>query len=139
MKYLLDTNVVSETSKKKPDSNVLAWLGRITLSETGISAMTIGELRRGIELVPDGIRRATLEAWYQENVRVAFAGRILGLDDRVMECWGERMAALSNKGVSIEPLDGLIGATALVHGLTLVTRNTDHFLAFGIALENPWQ
>jgi toxin FitB len=138
VKYLLDTNVVSETSKKKPDPNVLAWLGRTTLAETSISAMTIGEIRRGIELVPDGIRRVTLETWYQK-VRATFAGRSLSLDDRVMECWGERMAALSSKGVSIEPLDGLIGATALIHGLTLVTRNTDHFLAFGIALENPWQ
>ena len=100
--------------------------------------MTIGELRRGIELVPDGIRRVTLETWYQK-VRVTFTGRTLGLDDRVMECWGERMAALSSKGMSIEPLDALIGATALVYGLTLVTRNTDHFLAFGVALENPWQ
>jgi toxin FitB len=139
VKYLLDTNVVSETSKKKPDINVLAWLGRTTLAGTGISAMTIGELRRGIELVPEGIRRVRLEAWYQQKVRATFAGRTLDLDDRVMECWGERMAALSSKGVSIEPLDGLIGATALVYGLTLVTRNTDHFLAFGIALENPWQ
>ena len=117
MKYLLDTNVVSETSKKKPDSNVLAWLGRVTLAETGLSAMTIGELRRGIELVSDESRRAGLETWYQEHVRVAFAGRTLNLDDRVMECWGERMAALSRQGFSIEPLDGLIGATALVHGL----------------------
>jgi toxin FitB len=138
VKYLLDTNVVSESSKKKPDPNVLAWLARTTLAETGISALTIGELQRGIKLVPEGIRRVTLETWYQQ-VRVTFAGRTLSLDDRVMECWGERMAALSSKGVSIEPLDGLIGATALVRGLTLVTRNTDHFLAFGIALENPWQ
>jgi toxin FitB len=138
VKYLLDTNVVSESSKKRPDPNVLAWLARTTLADTGLSAMTIGELRRGIELVPEGIRRVTLETWYQQ-VRVTFAGRTLSLDDRVMECWGERMAALSSRGVSIEPLDGLIGATALVHGLTLVTRNPDHFLAFGIALENPWQ
>jgi toxin FitB len=138
VKYLLDTNVVSESSKKKPDPNVLAWLARTTLADTGLSAMTIGELRRGIEFVPEGVRRVSLEVWYQQ-VRVTFTGRTLSLDDRVMECWGERMAALSSKGVSIEPLDGLIGATALVHGLTLVTRNTDHFLAFGIALENPWQ
>ncbi len=139
MNYLLDTNVVSETSKKTPDPNVLAWLGRTTLAETGISAMTIGEIRRGIELVPEGTRRVRLETWYQQQVQVAFAGRTLGLDDRVMECWGERMAALSSKGVSIEPLDALIGATALVHGLVLVTRNTGHFLAFGVTLENPWQ
>ena len=139
MKYLLDTNIVSEISKKKPNLNVLAWLDRITLAESSISVMTIGELRRGIELVSDEIRRARLETWYQDNVRVSFAGRTLNLDDRVMECWGERMAALSRQGLSIEPLDGLIGATALVHGLTLVTRNTDHFLAFGISLENPWQ
>jgi toxin FitB len=137
--YLLDTNVVSETAKKKPDLHVLAWLGRTTLADTGISAMTIGELRRGIELLPDGSKRVKLETWYQEQVRATFAGRTLILDDRVMECWGERMAALSSKGVSIEPLDGLIGATALVHGLTLVTRNTNHFLAFGIPLLNPWQ
>jgi toxin FitB len=137
--YLLDTNVVSETAKKKPDLHVLAWLGRTTLADTGICAMTIGELRRGIELLPEGGRRVRLETWYQEQVRATFAGRTLSLDDRVMECWGERMAALSNKGVSIGPLDGLIAATALVHGLTLVTRNTDHFLAFGILLLNPWQ
>jgi toxin FitB len=139
MKYLLDTNVVSETSKKIPNPNVLAWLGRTTLAGTGISAMTIGELRRGIELAPEGIKRTSLERWYQEKVRTTFIGRILPLDDRVMECWGERMAVLSSRGLSIEPLDGLIGATALVHGLALVTRNTDHFVAFGIALENPWQ
>jgi toxin FitB len=139
VKFLLDTNVVSETSKKKPDLNVLAWLGRTTLADTGISAMTIGEIRRGIELVPEGSRRVTLEAWYQNNVRTTFAGRTLSLDDRVLECWGERMAALSRQGTSIESLDGLIAATALVHGLTLVTRNTDHFLDFGIPLENPWQ
>jgi predicted nucleic acid-binding protein len=138
VKYLLDTNVVSETSKRRPDARVLEWLAQTTIAECAISAVTIGEIRRGIELVKDDARRSSLESWYQSRVRVTFSGRTLALDEDVMEIWGERTAALSSQGLNVEPFDGLIAATAMAHGLTVVTRNTDHFEHFGITLLSPW-
>ncbi len=138
MKYLLDTNVISETSKRQPDARVLAWLAQTTLAESAISAISLGELRRSIELVQDEPRRANLGAWYQTRVRATFAGRTLALDENVMEIWGEQTAARSSQGLNVDAFDGLIAATAIAHGLSLVTRNTNHFKHFGITLVNPW-
>jgi toxin FitB len=138
VKYLLDTNVISETSKRQPDARVLTWLAQTTLSDSAISAVSLGEIRRGIELVQDEPRRSSLEAWYQTRVRATFAGRTLALDAHVMEIWGERTATLSSQGLSVDAFDGLIAATAIAHGLSLVTRNTNHFKHFGVRLVNPW-
>ena len=121
MTFLLDTNVVSEVRKgERSDTNVSDWYAGADGSELFISSLTLGEIRRGIELVRqrgDIDQTETLEAWLQTLVE-GFSGRILSVDADVADTWG-RMSALRPTPV----IDGLLAATAKVHDMTLVTRN----------------
>jgi len=136
--YLLDTNVISEPNRAKPDRRVLAWLGRTPEHSLYISALTLGEIRFGIERMVEPGMRVSLEQWLEHEVRPAFFDRILPVDERVAEAWGALTGSLRSRGVVVPPVDGLIAATALVHGLTVVTRNERDFEAAGVAVFNPW-
>jgi len=137
--YLLDTNVVSELRKigdGRADANVAAWIDREDASRFFISALTILELERGVLGVQrrDATQGARLRAWLDTHVRPAFAGRILPVDDEV----ATRCAHLHVPDRRNE-VDALIAATALVHGLTVVTRNTADFAGVGVVVVDPWQ
>ncbi|ARQ62409.1 type II toxin-antitoxin system VapC family toxin [Rhizobium sophoriradicis] len=139
MKYLLDTNVVSELRKVgdgKADANVVAWAGAQDTASLCISAITILELERGILGVQrrDAAQGARLRAWLENQVRPAFAGRILPVDDAI----ATRCAHLHIPDRRNE-VDSLIAATALVLGLTVVTRNIRDFEGAGVAVLDPWQ
>jgi predicted nucleic acid-binding protein len=134
--YLLDTNVLSETVKAQPDPQVVAWLEETPLGEAYLSALTWGELVQGVVRAPVGRKRA-LESWLR-GVRRSFQGRILPLDLPVMEVWGRLVGEAFLKGQPLSPLDAMLAATALHHGLVLVTRNARHFEGLPIALFNPW-
>ncbi|MBB3350120.1 hypothetical protein FHT70_000021 [Rhizobium sp. BK049] len=139
MKYLLDTNVVSELRKVgdgKADANVAAWAGAQDATGLCISAMTILELERGILGVQrrDAAQGARLRAWLENLVRPAFTDRILSIDDAV----ATRCAHLHVPDRRNEA-DALVAATALVHGLTVVTRNVRDFEGMGIIVLDPWQ
>lgn len=139
MKYLLDTNVVSELRKVgdgKADANVIAWAGAQDTASLCISAITILELERGILGVQrrDAAQGARLRAWLENQVRPAFAGRILPVDDAI----ATRCAHLHIPDRRNE-VDALIAATALVLGLTVVTRNIRDFEGAGVAVLDPWQ
>jgi toxin FitB len=136
--YLLDTNVVSELRKigdGKADSNVVAWVGRENASSFFLSAITILELERGILGVQrrDAQQGARLRTWLDSNVRPEFAGRIIAIDDAV----ATRCAHLHIPDRRNE-VDALIAATALVHGLTVVTRNVKDFEGTGVIIVDPW-
>lgn len=139
MSYLLDTNVVSELRKigdDKADANVVAWIGAEEAGNFFISAITILELERGVLSIQrrDVAQGARLRAWLDNRIRPEFEGRILSVDDAV----ATRCAHLHVPDRRNEA-DALIAATALIHGLSIVTRNVRDFEGTGIVLINPWQ
>ena len=135
--YLLDTNVVSELRKaKRADRNVTTWAGSVPTTSLFLSVITILEIDTGILLVErrDPPQAVLLCAWLEGQVLPAFAGRILAVDT-VMA----RSCAKLHVPDRRSDRDALIAATALIHGLTVVTRNTDDFKDMGVELLNPWE
>lgn len=137
MAYLLDTNVISEAVKVQPNPRVVAWLEATPLGETYLSALTLGELVQGVVRAPRG-RRRILESWLK-GVKGRFHGRILPLDAPVMEAWGTLMGEGLARGQPLPALDAMLAATALHHGLVLVTRDTRHLTGLPIRVLNPWE
>ncbi len=135
MAYLLDTNVLSELRKgAKAAANVRRWARAAVSQRHCISVLSLGEIRRGIDRLrlKDKVRAALLEKWI-EKLRVDFGRDILPISEVVAERWGQITA-----GASLPVADSLIAATALVHGLTVVTRNEDDFKRCGVAVLNPF-
>jgi predicted nucleic acid-binding protein len=137
--FLLDTNVISELVKPRPEANVTAWLECTDESLLYLSVLTIGEIRRGIAVLPQSRRRAVLEAWVEKDLRARFEDRILAIDHEVADRWGLLTAAARKSGIVLPVIDGLLAATALEHNLTLVTRDTGQIPSMGVAVFNPWQ
>lgn len=135
---LLDTNVISEPTAKRPDARVMAWLAAQESDTVFLSAITLGELRRGILLLDAGRKRRGLLGWLDNEIKPAFAGRILAVDAAAMEKWAGLSAAAKKRGHDARSFDLLIAAVALVHDFTLATRNTADFAATGVRLVNPW-
>jgi predicted nucleic acid-binding protein len=137
--FLLDTNIISELVKPKPEANVTEWVENTDESLLYLSVLTLGEIRRGIAALPQSRRRATLEAWLDKDLRTRFEGRILVIDQEVADRWGLLTAAARNMGIVLPVIDGLLAATALEHNLTLVTRDTGQIPSMGVAVFNPWE
>ena len=135
MSYLLDTNVLSELRRKTPDARAVEWFSRRPASTLFLSVLTLSELRKGIEGVPDAERRMALTDWLETDLSVFFAGRILSVDSQVADRWGRLVAAA---GRPLPAIDSLLGATAAHHGLSMVTRNTRDFTDMGLDVINPW-
>lgn len=138
MTFLLDTNVLSEVTKPEPDRAVLQFLHEADEDRLFVSAVTVAELHRGIAPLPDGRRRRALEAWVAGDFSARFGDRILPVEVRVAETWGAIMGDTRRRGIAIHVMDGFIAATAKVHRLTIVTRNSADFAALGLPLFNPW-
>ena len=137
--FLLDTNVISELIKARPDANVTAWVEATDESLLYLSVLTLGEIRRGIASLPQSRRRATLEAWLDRDLQARFEDRILTIDREVADRWGLLTAAARESGIALPVIDGLLAATALEHNLTLVTRDTGQIPSMGVAVFNPWE
>jgi len=138
MNYILDTNVVSELVAREADQKVVNWVDSIDSESIFLSVITIGELKKGIEKLPDSKRKKTLESWLEEDLLVRFRGRILPLDIPVLLTWGRLVASLEKEGKPLPAIDSLLAATAAQTGFTLVTRNTGHFDPAGISVFDPW-
>ena len=138
MKYILDTCLVSELIKPRSDLAVTAWVTAQQESNLYLSVLTLGELRRGIERLQDGRKRIRLTNWLDSDLKSRFSGRLLPVNEDVVERWGIVTAQSMAKGLPLPVIDGLIAATALVHGFTVVTRNVSDMQAFGVLLFNPW-
>jgi toxin FitB len=137
--FLLDTNVVSELMKRRPDGRVVAWVDGTPEELLHLSVITLGEVRKGIDLLADDDpRRAALLAWLERDVRTRFAGRILPFDHAVAERWGQLEALARKRRVTMPTVDAQLAATALHHGLTFVTRNTEDVGPAGVPVFNPW-
>jgi hypothetical protein len=136
MRFLVDTNVISEIGKGRAcDRNVAAWYQSIELGSVGLSVLVVGELRAGIERIRRrDARRATRLERSLILTADMFADRILGIDRRVAEVWGRL-----NAERALASVDGLIAATALVHGMIVVTRNVRDFAGTGVPVLNPFE
>lgn len=136
MSYLIDTNIISEVRKgARCDARVSAWYASIADEDLFLSTLVLGEIRKCVELARprDAGRALALERWLGD-VEAAFNGRVLGIDNAVSDQWG-RMSAIRPLPV----IDGLLAATALTHGLTLVTRNDRDVAGLGAMVFNPFK
>ena len=138
MTFLLDTNVVSEWVRARPNPGVVAWLDEVDEDRVFLSVATLAELRSGIARIPTGSRRVRLEDWLGEELPARFEGRILAIDREVALIWGDVVAEREQAGRPIGAMDAFIAATARVRDLTLVTRNTRDFAGSVSAVFNPW-
>lgn len=138
MNFLLDTNVVSEWTKPRPDRGVVSWLAEADEDRVFISVITLAELRYGIEGMPAGPRRNRLDMWLSEQLPARFEARVLSVDTETADTWGRVMARGRAGGRPVGTMDAFIAATAERHHLTLVTRNVSDFDVLGIRLIKPW-
>ena len=135
MKYLLDTNVISELARQEPEPQVAAFFGAIPVEELHLSVLTLGEIRRGIERLPVGAKRKRFSRWLELELPSRFEGRLLAVDQQVADAWG-RLGARGRR--TLPAVDSLIAATAIAHGLQLLTRNLKDFEGTGLQASNPW-
>jgi len=138
MKYLLDTMVVSEPAKPAPDPRVIAWLSAQPPVDLALSTLTLGEIEKGVALMPAGRRREALEAWLGTDLPRQFASRLLPVDEAVARAWGRLTAAGKRRGRPLPVVDGLLLATAQVHDLALVTRNEADCAGRGVSVLSPY-
>lgn len=139
LQYLLDTNVLSETRRKQADERVIRFISSAEPSVLFLSVLTLGELRKGVALKgrSDPLAAKALGSWV-DGLEYSFADRILGIDAATAKLWGE-LSAQRPRPVPRPVVDTLLAATAVVHGLTLVTRNTADVLDTGATLLDPWK
>ncbi len=138
MNYLLDTNVISEWVKPRPNAIVVRWLAEADEDQLCLSILTFAEIYKGIEEMAAGQRREAMRSWAEGELLARFEGRIIDVDLAIARSWGHLMARSETTGLNLGVIDAFFAATAEVHGLTLVTRNTKYYDKLGIALMNPW-
>lgn len=137
MTFLLDTNAISEWQRPRPNRGVLAWMAATDEGRLFLSVVTLAELRYGIERMVAGGRRRRYEQWLEYELPQRFEGRILSVDPAIADMWGKVVARAAAAGRPISAMDAFLAATAEVHSLTLITRNTKHFTVLQSVL-NPW-
>lgn len=135
---LLDTNVVSELMRPRPDPRVLSWVAAQPLSEMAIATVTLMEVRFGIALLPRSRRRTDLDTRFRQLIAEAFAGRVLAFDQPAADTCAEIRARRRQMGNPIAIEDGMIAAIGRLHGAPIVTRDTSGFEDCGLSLINPW-
>jgi len=138
LSFLLDTCVLSELTRPTPDSRVSAWLDEQEATSLHLSVLTVGEIEKGVAALPRGRKKRALTTWLA-TLRSTYADRLLQIDVAVAAIWGRTAAGVERRGRRLGVVDGLIAASALHHGLTVVTRNVADFDATGVALLNPWE
>ncbi len=135
---LLDTNVLSETLRKAPSTNLIAWIDAQPLETLFLSAVTVAELRFGIALLPDGRRRTALQGEIEGRILPLFAGRVLAFDMAATQCYAALMARARSNGLAVATADGMIAATATAHRMQVATRDDAAFQAAEIPVIDPW-
>ncbi len=138
MNYLLDTCVLSEFTRRKPEEKVIRWLDSMDEEKLFVSAITIGEIQHGIERMTESHRKTELQVWINNGLMERFSQRILSLDAQTMFLWGALAARIEKSGQTLALMDSLIIATALQNSLIIVTRNVSDFVPSGVQVINPW-
>lgn len=135
---VLDTCVISEALRPEPDPRVMAWIDSLPEQLVYLPALVLGELEKGVELLPEGSKRSALRLWL-EQLRQRFSGRILSFDEETALRWGDLSARSQAAGRRLPVTDGQLAATALQHAALLATRNVDDFRGTGVEIINPWE
>ncbi|OGA45642.1 MAG: recombinase [Betaproteobacteria bacterium RIFCSPLOWO2_12_FULL_62_58] len=138
MSLLLDTSVISELVRKSPHGPVLDWIDKQNEASLHLSVITIGEIEKGIARLPASARRSKLQSWVRVDLITRFGRRLLPIDIQTATRWGTLVGESEKRGKPLPVIDSLIAATALVHGLAVVTRNVGDFERCGVACINPW-
>lgn len=138
MAWLLDTNVLSELRRPRPEQKVVAFVSGCPLDQLYVSVVTFAEIRFGIQLVNEPIRRAELNRWLTREVRPMFQGRVLQVSEDIMLEWRLLIEEGRKTGHTFSQPDLIIAATAIHHGLTVVTRDRSQFDKAGVPVVNPW-
>lgn len=138
MSYLIDTCCISELVKKNPNPNVVKWFADRDELSMYLSVITFGELRKGIEKLPDSKKKKELNQWVKEDLNRRFNNRVISIHMEEVNKWGEILATADRIGKPVPAIDALIAATARVHGLSVVTRNAQHMESAGVEVINPW-
>lgn len=138
MNYLLDTCLISELAKSKPNEKVVEWV--LSESETSfyVSVLTFGELFKGVEKLPESKKEEELRIWIDGELKNRFQNRIIGIDLRISILWGKIQCVAEKKGKPMPAIDALIAATGIAHDLIVVTRNVADMEQSGVKLFNPW-
>ncbi|MEX0905168.1 MAG: type II toxin-antitoxin system VapC family toxin [Balneolaceae bacterium] len=138
MSYLIDTCCISELVKNKPNPNVVKWFSDQDELSMYISVITFGELRKGIEKLPDSKKKKELNRWVNGDLLLRFKNRVLNINMEEVNKWGEILAAAEKNGKPLPAIDSLVAATARVHDLSVVTRNIKDIEGSGVEVINPW-
>jgi len=138
MNFVLDTCVLSETIKPKPDAGLVAWLRSQKQEQLFVCTISLGELRKGIDRLPPGKKKHDLLLWLVTLTNI-YGGRFLAFDTESAFSWGALSASLESSGKPMPVLDAMIAACTLRHGYTLVTRNEWDYQHSGVPLVNPWK
>ena len=138
MIFILDTCVVSEIQKPQPCQKVLDWLLLQPENDLFVSALTLGEIEKGISRLPESSKKHFLNIWFQDDFLKRFDGRVVAVDSAVALKWGSLSSSLERIGKKMPVIDGLLAATALNLNAVLVTRNENDFVSTGVAIVNPW-
>ncbi len=136
--WLLDTNVLSELRRPKPEAKVVAFIAALPLDRLFVSAVTLAEIRFGIEVLPDAGRRADLHDWLAHTVRPMFDQRVVPVSEDVMFKWRLMVEEGRKAGHTFSQPDLIIAATASCHGLTVLSRDTGEFERARVPVVNPW-
>ncbi|HUW65612.1 MAG TPA: type II toxin-antitoxin system VapC family toxin [Spirochaetia bacterium] len=139
MRYLLDTNVVSELIKKEPNLRVVRWIEECEESALFLSVVTFGELQKGIKKLDDENRAERLQKWVNQDLAKRFEGRILPIDLDVAFAWGRIQGVSEKCGLKLPVLDSLIAAIAIANNMIIVTRNVHDMERCQASVLNPWQ
>jgi predicted nucleic acid-binding protein len=137
--YVLDTCLISERNRPRPDSGVADWVQAQRLEDLFLTSVVVGELAEGIERMPSGRRRNAYAQWLDRMINVEFDGRMLAFDTAAARLYGRMVAGSYRKGRPPDMGDAQIAAVAAVHGMTIATRDIGGFEPFGVPLVNPWE
>jgi len=138
LKYLLDTNVISELISKKPNKKVIVFLQNISDNDLYLSVVTIGEIKFGIANLQDSEKKKKLLNWLYNDLFKRFEGRIVDVDSDIMLKWGYLTSALKKKGKPMPIMDAIIAATSISKNFTLITRNEKDFSNLDLEIVNPF-
>jgi predicted nucleic acid-binding protein len=136
--FLLDTNIPSELIRTRPEPRVGNWVYAQDEQSLHLSVVSVGELRRGLVILPAGKRRTELERWFENDLLPRFHGRILAVTHSIANRRGILDGQSQLRGTPLNTADGMIAATAIEHALTVVTRNVKDFAGLGVDVFNPW-
>lgn len=139
MKYLLDTCVISEMIKKKPNKQVLSWLQAQDEDNLYLSVLTFGEIEKGIEKAPDQSRKRKLKLWVEEDLKKRFENKIIPIDLNIVTRWGAIQGLAELSGKMMPTMDGLIAVSGLTYNCIVVTRNISDMEQSTAELFNPWE